>query len=101
MATRVAAGMPMATASTAMAIAAATWNLASMTRVSPHQRTTVVRDPQVPGPGFRNPTPKNVAIRVAVLAPRSVDTAGIFLDGNLVLSFFGVLDGFVSVGYGG
>src|SRR5579884_771868 len=59
--TRVAAGIPIAVAMMASAMAAKVWEGAGIHRQRIHQSRTVARDAHVPGPGFRRPMPKNVA----------------------------------------
>ena len=64
-ATAVAAGIPMNTTRIAARIAAAASHETGIQRAMTHQSMTVAAEPQVPGPGFRRPTPKNVATSVA------------------------------------
>jgi len=64
-ATRVAAGIPIATASTARAVFVGTIHAAGRKREMAAQASIVKSDPQVPGPGFRRPAPKKVATSVA------------------------------------
>src|SRR5437899_7563584 len=76
---KVAAGIPMTTASRASRIAAQGGQYAPTQRViSPHQ-TTVAAEAQVPGPGRSRPMPKNVATSSAQRVVRRRDapaTAG-------------------------
>ena len=50
------------------------------------QTTTVATDPQVPGPGFRRPTPKKVATSVAQsgAGPRDLFELGVSSDAGIV-----------------
>ncbi len=70
-ATRVAAGIPTPIANTASNMMTGNRN-GGGTRYPPikDHRTTVVVDPQVPGPGFIVPTPKNVPTSHAQIGPR-------------------------------
>src|SRR5438067_3561733 len=62
---KVAAGIPMTTASRASRIAAQGCQYAPIQRVISHHNTTVAAEAQVPGPGRSRPMPKNVATRSA------------------------------------
>jgi len=64
-ATRVAAGMPRATASAARATLTGMIHGPGRARDPTSQTSTVASDPHVPGPGLIRPAPKNVATSVA------------------------------------
>lgn len=64
-ATRVAAGIPMTTARAANPMLTGTTHGPGSHRDTMAQTITVAREPQVPGPGFIRPAPKNVATSVA------------------------------------
>src|SRR5437868_5234838 len=64
LATRVAAGMPISTTPTAKTIAAARRQFRGTQCATTAHTIAVASDPQVPGPGCRRPTPKNVAVNV-------------------------------------
>src|SRR5437868_8075399 len=65
LATRVAAGMPISTTPTAKTIAAARRQFRGTQCATTAHTIAVASDPQVPGPGCRRPTPKNVAVNLA------------------------------------
>ena len=64
-ASRVAAGMPTAVATTMSRRIAGNCHTAGRCDARSHQRKPAASEPHVPGPGFRRPAPKNVATSVA------------------------------------
>ena len=73
LATWVAAGIPINVTSRARAIATGVRDVAGSADAKAVQSTTAAAEPQVPGPGCRRPTPKNVAISFAQRGPRGSD----------------------------
>src|SRR5207248_3989179 len=92
---KVAAGIPMTTASRASRIAAQGCQYAPIQRVISHHNTTVAAEAQVPGPGRSRPMPKKVATnsaqrgaiaaassRMSLLEPALENSALCFIDSS-------------------
>src|SRR5450631_4418141 len=77
-ATCVAAGIPTTTAAKASRPAAQGCQTGVIQRATSHHRSTVVADPQVPGPGRKYPTPPKVATRVTQSGARP-PRSGVFI----------------------
>ena len=75
-ATRVAAGIPTQQSLRSQQEPPRAARTGASQRASSHHRRTVAAEPQVPGPGCKRPTPKNVAISVAQEGARGGTVAG-------------------------
>ncbi len=84
-ASRVAAGIPMATESAISTRMTGKRAGAGRCEASSHQTSTVASDPHVPGPGRSRPTPRTVATRVAHRgAVERIPAGSVVLFGSLI-----------------